>query len=119
MDTRQEEKGWSPSLRHGFLKNEQKVGHGSSSRSKQGYVPALDPHRRKFFSRGMAFESEKSTRQRQSSISSSSSTFKTWGVSGKWEMEKDWVNRERRGPKAKLGKMGCEEGGNGHNRRQN
>ena len=34
-------------------------------------------------------------------------------------MEKDWVDREQGGPKAKLGKMGCEEGGNGHNGRQN
>ena len=28
------------------------------------------------------------------------------------------MGRERRGPKTKLGKMGCEEGGNGHNGRQ-
>ena len=52
-------KGGSPSLRHGLPKNEQNVGHNSSSRSKRGHVPALDPHRRKFLSRGIAFESGK------------------------------------------------------------
>ena len=54
-----DKKGGSPSLRHGLPKNEQKVGHNSSSRSRRGYVPALDPHRRKFLSRGIAFESGK------------------------------------------------------------
>ena len=40
----------------------------------------------------MKFESGKST-QRRSSSSSSTSSFKTRGVSGKWEMEKDWMDR--------------------------
>ena len=41
----------------------------------------------------MKFESGKSTHQHRLSGSSSSSTFKTWGVFGKWDMEKDWMDR--------------------------
>ena len=52
-------KGGSPSLRHGLPKNEQNVSHSSSSHSKHGHVPALDPHRRKLLSRGIASESGK------------------------------------------------------------
>ena len=56
----------------------------------------------------MKIESGKSTHQHQSSGSSSSSTFKTRSVSGKWEMEKDW--------EAKLSQGGddCDEDGNVH-----
>ena len=44
----------------------------------------------------MEFESGKSTHQHRWSGSSSTSTFKTRGVSGKWDMEKDWMGRGRR-----------------------
>ena len=44
----------------------------------------------------MKFESGKTTHQHRSSGSSSSLSFKTRGVSGKREMEKDWMGRGRR-----------------------
>ena len=49
--------------------------------------------KRKKKGRVMKLENGKSTPQHRSSGSSSSSTFKTRSVSGKWDMEKDWMDR--------------------------
>ena len=49
----------------------------------------------------MKFESGKSTHQHRSSGSTSTSSFKTRGVSGKWDMERDRMDRggRRNSPK--------------------